>query len=411
MKKIIYSILLFSLFSIGEIAAQKIKRDVVGAAGGASTFLSGSTTIRLSCTVGQPPNAGTDANATIYLRQGFEQPPKKSCAAAPISDFVYDELSSGDCGVKFNLTYTGVPEDSTQYLWEFGPNASPTTSNEQNPQNVTFNSIGTQTITLTVVTEGCSHISSQDIQVSVATDLAVDIADQTDVLCSENSDGSASIDIQGGTTPYQVNWSNGAVGEQVTDLAIGTYEFTVTDGLGCQIVNNVIIEGNDSISVVPDIVDESCTGTEDGLINLEVMGGLAPYQYLWSNGSSFEDLTNLTGDTYTVTISDANNCIKIIANLEVKIGCLDFDFRNLFTPNGDGSNETWNIPGIENFPDNRLEIYNRWGTLVFDMDGYDNSWIGQNNSDGALPAGPYYYILYLNDTDDTTFNGAVTILR
>ena len=81
--------------------------------------------------------------------------------------------------------------------------------------------------------------------------------------------------------------------------------------------------------------------------------------------------------------------------------CLTID--NKFSPNGNGLNETFNIDCINNFPNNRLEIYNRWGNIVFEQDGYDNSFDGTSNGravvnkEERLPTGTYYYVLDLGD--------------
>ncbi|WP_282078988.1 PKD domain-containing protein [Aquimarina algiphila] len=76
---------------------------------------------------------------------------------------------------------------------------------------------------------------------------------------------------------------------------------------------------------------------------------------------------------------------------------------NEFSPNNDGVNDTFSIDCISQYPDNRLEIYNRWGNIVFEKDGYDNSWDGTSNGraviyvEDKLPVGTYYYILDLGD--------------
>ncbi|WP_161554612.1 T9SS type B sorting domain-containing protein [Sinomicrobium soli] len=79
---------------------------------------------------------------------------------------------------------------------------------------------------------------------------------------------------------------------------------------------------------------------------------------------------------------------------------------NLFSPNGDGINDTFRVECIERYPDNRLEVYNRYGNMVYRMKGYDNSWSGTSNvkntisRNGQLPVGTYYYVLDPGDGSD-----------
>ena len=73
------------------------------------------------------------------------------------------------------------------------------------------------------------------------------------------------------------------------------------------------------------------------------------------------------------------------------------DLAELLSPNDDGDNDTFIIKGVENYPDNHLEIYNRWGNLVYSKDGYLNDWDGYSNvpgkiGSGPLPVGTYYCV-------------------
>ncbi|AJR04847.1 gliding motility-associated C-terminal domain-containing protein [Siansivirga zeaxanthinifaciens] len=77
--------------------------------------------------------------------------------------------------------------------------------------------------------------------------------------------------------------------------------------------------------------------------------------------------------------------------------------NNEFSPNGDSANDFFVIDCIENYPDNVLEIYNRWGNIVYKAKGYKNNWDGTSNGRATLngsdklPVGTYYYLLDLGD--------------
>ena len=71
-----------------------------------------------------------------------------------------------------------------------------------------------------------------------------------------------------------------------------------------------------------------------------------------------------------------------------------------FTPNGDGNNDTWIVPGIDNYPNNVVKVYNRWGHEVFATRSYHNDWGGfYKNRNEKLPAGSYLYIIDLGNGD------------
>jgi gliding motility-associated-like protein len=94
----------------------------------------------------------------------------------------------------------------------------------------------------------------------------------------------------------------------------------------------------------------------------------------------------------------------------------EIDIPEAFTPDGDNVNDAFVIPGIENYPKNKLTIFNRWGNEVFYAEGYDNSWIGTANrgivlGDPELPTATYYYILDLNGNNETIYNGFVYLKR
>ncbi len=87
-----------------------------------------------------------------------------------------------------------------------------------------------------------------------------------------------------------------------------------------------------------------------------------------------------------------------------------FFVPDVITPNADGSNDTWIITGLENFPNNGVTVYNRWGDEVFSAQPYLNNWAGTHRDRGDLPDGTYYYILNLGDGSTPTA-GFITLFR
>lgn len=111
--------------------------------------------------------------------------------------------------------------------------------------------------------------------------------------------------------------------------------------------------------------------------------------------------------TYMVTAIGQNGCENTDT---VTIYVLDkFPVPNAFSPNDDGQNDTWQIPNIEDYPDCKVIIFNRWGNQVFSSKGYREPWDGTHNG-RPLPPGTYYYTLRLDNKQELV-KGSVVIIR
>ena len=118
--------------------------------------------------------------------------------------------------------------------------------------------------------------------------------------CFNSTDGQLSLDVLGGSGPFQFNWSNGVLDSVNTNLPKGQYNVTVTDNNGCVGVSPWVIleEPSDLFFSVTDIKKVNCFGDEDGWIQMEVVGGTPPYSYQWNNGDTTEDIDNLAAGDY-----------------------------------------------------------------------------------------------------------------
>ncbi len=125
--------------------------------------------------------------------------------------------------------------------------------------------------------------------------------------------GSLSIDVSGGTTPYTFLWSNNAVTEDLPNIGAGTYSVTVTDANGCTATASANVPGNSitfSIDGTP-VPNTSCVGS-NGSIDISLTPAVPAagpgYTYLWSNNATTEDLSAVASGTYTVTVSAGGTC-------------------------------------------------------------------------------------------------------
>ncbi|PCJ84382.1 MAG: hypothetical protein COA57_09285 [Flavobacteriales bacterium] len=223
-----------------------------------------------------------------------------------------------------------------------------------------------------------------------------------------SGDGTATAGTSGGTAPFTYLWSNGQTDQIATGLSAGTFFVTVIDSIGCA-EEDLVLVGNNGPSITYSVIDVSCEGLADGSIDLNVSGGIIPYIISWSNDENTEDVENITADEYTVVVTDANNC-SVSDDITVNNGpefCINIPSG--FTPNNDGTNDKWVLRGIETFSSATIEVYNRWGTLLFSSTNYVNEpWDGTRNGN-ELPAAAYYYVIKLND--NTSYTGTITIIR
>ena len=114
-------------------------------------------------------------------------------------------------------------------------------------------------------------------------------------------------------------------------------------------------------------------------------------------------------DSFTYVACTPTGCDT--ATVFICIECVDIVIFNAVSANDDGVNDVFFISGIDEYPDNYLQIFNRWGNLVYERAGYRNEWRGTYNGNKDLPDGTYYYILELNDKEGRVFNGYLQLYR
>lgn len=170
--------------------------------------------------------------------------------------------------------------------------------------NATASNLAGNTYQITVTDfYGCIKTSSATVNTITPPSITLT---STNATCGTNN-GSASVNVTGGTTPYQYAWSNGQTASSITNLAAGTYTVTVTDANSCTVNGSVNVNTPANISVVLHPTNPTC-GSNNGIISAAVNGGTQPYNYSWSNGQNQSSAINLVVGSYTVTVTDASNC-------------------------------------------------------------------------------------------------------
>jgi len=181
------------------------------------------------------------------------------------------------------------------YLWENGETDSLT--------NALCTGINT-----VVVTDSHNCIDSLSFAINSPDSIFIIDNSITNVSCYGYCNGNISIDVSGGITPYSYEWTNGDDSIYSDSLCPGLVNVTITDANLCASVFSYAIEEPDPLQVSINQIDISCYGETNGIIDLTVIGGVAPYSYLWNDSLVTEDLMNIPSGDYSVTISDANSC-------------------------------------------------------------------------------------------------------
>ncbi|OIQ37486.1 MAG: hypothetical protein BM555_00755 [Crocinitomix sp. MedPE-SWsnd] len=321
---------------------------------------------------------------------------------------------------------TGV----TNYDW------SDDQSNTYTGQNQSVSPTLTTTFYITGTNaNNCSAIDSLQINVNPTPQIDTSSIAITDGNCV-NGGGTISGITVIGVPNYSYLWNDGLnnVGNtaSVGDLLPGDYTLTVTDGNGC--INSILVNvdfsdlssvaaNNDSVSTFPNVavVTNAYLNDTGDVSTISIIddpqNGTADYL----GGGEFEYTPNLGFlglDSLVYEICDpvcVTQCERATIYFTVE-GALDVIIPNGFTPNGDGFNDFFVIVNIEQYPDNAIVIFNRWGDQVYAAEPYQSEWDG--NSAGAkmkitgdnVVDGTYFFVLDLGNGDDP-INGFVDLRR
>jgi subtilisin-like proprotein convertase family protein len=184
-------------------------------------------------------------------------------------------------------------------------------SNGQSSQNLSNLTAGVYTVS---ITDQMSCIYSQAITITQNSALTTSLISKSDEVCNTDN-GSITVSASGGSGSYGYNWSNGMTGATISNLTSGTYTLTVTDGNSCSTTANYTILNNTSncssfcyLEVEENNITPSTCGQNNGAVDIHILNATPPYLINWNTGATSEDLTNLQAGTYTITVSDNNNC-------------------------------------------------------------------------------------------------------
>ena len=257
---------------------------------------------------------------------------------------------------------------------------------------------GTYFVVTTDVSNNCYVVDTFDVEFNLPLNGIVDI---TTTTVFPNSD-------LWGFAPYVYLWDNGEV-TQHANICPGFHWVEVTDKDGCTLREDFEIEEL-IISLDPASAILECN-----LENLDICikalpdGGIGTYFFEWWNGETADEIcSGIMPGNLNVIVEDANGCKEdtsfVITSMTSE--CIP----NVFTPDGDGINDTWSLEDAFLFSDSEIRIYGRYGKLLFESVGYNQAWDGTNEKGNDIPDGAYFYSIDIGHGVDP-IKGIVTILR
>ncbi len=154
---------------------------------------------------------------------------------------------------------------------------------------------------------GCTDSDTVTVYTDSSYCFTIDVQ-TTNATCGQ-ADGSATLDISGGNSPFEIQWSTGDTAMVSGALQAGTYNVQVKDVHDNSTFKTFTINNISAPTIHDSITDVSCFNAADGTIHLSVEGGTAPYQYAWSTGATTRDIQNLRAGYFEVEIKDQNGCL------------------------------------------------------------------------------------------------------
>ncbi len=214
-------------------------------------------------------------------------------------------LNCNNASINIVATSTPPPSQLT-HTWTLPDNT--TTSTGTNPV-LNVNQPGVYSVVITDNENGCTSTSTVTV---VQSPSVTATASSTGASCFGDNDGSVSVTAGGGNGTFTYLWNiGGNMTATVNNLGSGTYTVTVTDGENCTATATAVVGQPEPIMLTATATPQTANGAADGTATASPAGGTPGYTYEWSNGGMTATITDLLPGSYTVTVTDNNNCTAV----------------------------------------------------------------------------------------------------
>lgn len=310
----------------------------------------------------------------------------------------------GNINITANAT-NGVP--TYTYSWDTG----------ENTQSIVVLPANTTTYTVTA-TDICGNTATDDVTVAVEPPQPLSLTVTNDTVICQGQIVNLNANAVGGNGTINYSWDNGinTASQQVSPPVNTIYTVTVTDACNQTLTDAV------AISVEPNNALFDYLFVSNNQVQFDNQSVGYDNLVFWDFGDS--TTSNLFEPTHTYAEPGTYTVTLVVEN---SVGCLDtiqyilsvrpdfyFYIPNAFTPNRDGTNETFNGKG-QGFEVYSMTIYNRWGSAIFTTNDLNNGWNGDDKNGNTVPNDVYVYVVRIKITpdqeDDLIFRGKVVVVR
>ncbi|WP_395046904.1 choice-of-anchor L domain-containing protein [Flavobacterium sp.] len=295
-----------------------------------------------------------------------------------------DEVGNKDGITTFDLNTEITPNIAPGLVVEYyATKNNAITQNTPLPNNYPNVIPNNETIFARIVNgPDCNGIVEVNLKVNFL--LPANFGDETIGLCQGSS---VYLSVDPIFSSY--TWSNGDADFETEIFSAGNYSVEVTDSNGCKATKKFIVQPSAPATNIDALINDLTGNNNTITITYTDNGG----DYVFSiDGVNYQEsplFANLSAGEYTIYVKDKNGCLPTPSKVIYVL-----DYPKFFTPNGDGINDTWIIKNIKTKPNSTINIFDRFGKLLKQIDSNSAGWNGTYNGEN-LPSADYWFVLTL----------------